>query len=175
MSAMFPQYSPGRSAQRARRAVCGFTLVELIIVIVLLGVLAVVAAPRIFNSGDFNARGFKDQSLSLLRFAQKVAIAQRRTVCVTFTASTATLQIASAAAATICDTPLAGPTGESPARVTAKSGVAYATLPAALQFDGLGQPYSSVPVAALTVATSISVTGMGTPIIIEPYTGYVHE
>lgn len=144
-------------------------------VIVLLGVLAVVAAPRIFNTGDFNARGFQDQTLSLLRYAQKVAIAQRRTVCVTFTLSSATLRIASAPAVTACDTDLTGPAGERPATVTAKSGVSYAALPAALQFDGLGQPYGGGPVAALTTVTSITVIGTSTPIIIEPFTGYVRE
>lgn len=65
----------------------GFTLIELIMVMVMLGVLAVFAAPRIFNSDDFYARGFHDETLALLRYAQKTAIAQRRTVCVTFTSS----------------------------------------------------------------------------------------
>ena len=62
----------------------GFTLIELVMVLVLAGVLAVFAAPRLFSTGDFNARGFQDETLSLLRYAQKAAIAQRRTVCVTF-------------------------------------------------------------------------------------------
>ena len=65
------------------RRLRGFTLIELIMVIVMLGVLAVFAAPRIFNTGDFNARGFRDETLGLLRIAQKTAIAQRRAVCVT--------------------------------------------------------------------------------------------
>ena len=158
-----------------RRADGGFTLVELIIVIVLLGVLAVVAAPRIFNTGDFNTMGFKDQTLSLLRYAQKVAIAQRRTVCVTFTISTAQLRIASAAETASCNTDLTGPQGESPAAVIAKSGVSYASVPAAVQFNGLGQPFNSVTGAALAVASTITVAGAATAITIEPGTGYVHD
>ena len=38
----------------------GFTLMELVMVIVILGVLAVFAAPRMFNASDFNAQGFHD-------------------------------------------------------------------------------------------------------------------
>lgn len=73
-------YWPSRPGVRQR----GFTLIELIMVMVMLGVLAVFAAPRLFNSDDFYARGFHDETLGLLRYAQKTAIAQRRTVCVTF-------------------------------------------------------------------------------------------
>src|SRR5674476_652767 len=80
----------------------GFTLIELVMVIVILGVLAVYAAPRMFNSGDFYARGFHDETLSILRYAQKSAIAQRRTVCVAFTTTSATLTIAATAATASC-------------------------------------------------------------------------
>lgn len=156
----------------------GFTLVELIIVIVLLGVLAVVAAPRMFNSNDFYARGFHDESMALLRYAQKTAIAQRRTVCTTFsvsTVSTASLRIASSAAVGTCDTDLVGPRGDTPGTITSKSGVNYsASPPAAVSFDGLGQPLNSAGIV-LTAASTITVTGSGKIITIEPATGYVHE
>ena len=39
----------------------GFTLIELVMVIVLAGVLAVVAAPKLFSTDDFYARGFHDE------------------------------------------------------------------------------------------------------------------
>lgn len=153
----------------------GFTLIELILVIVVLGVLAVFAAPRIFNSSDFNARGFHDETLALLRYAQKTAIAQRRTVCVTFpSAGSALVRIASAAAITTCNTDLTGPRGDTPGTITAKSGTTYATLPLAVNFDGLGQPLSSAGVL-LTVARTLQVSGATNAVTIEPGTGYVHE
>ena len=83
----------------------GFTLVELILVIVLMGILAIYAAPR-FNSSDFNARGFHDQTLALLRYAQKSAVAQRRTVCVAFTSTTVSLRLVSASGSSDCTTRL---------------------------------------------------------------------
>ena len=164
-----------RCIARAQR---GFTLIELIIVLVLTGVLAVFAAPRIFNNSDFYARGFHDENMALLRYAQKTAIAQRRTVCVTFavsTVSTASLRVASAAAVGTCDTDLVGPRGDTPGTVTSKSGVNYsASPPTAVSFDGLGQPLSSAG-AVLTAPSTITVTGSGKIISIEAATGYVHD
>ena len=49
----------------------GFTVIELVLVIALVGALAVFAAPRIFNLSDFNARGFHDETLALLRYATR--------------------------------------------------------------------------------------------------------
>lgn len=158
----------------------GFTLIELIMVIVLLGVLAVYAAPRIFNSDDFNARGFHDETLSLLRYAQKTAVAQRRNVCVTFAPASVRLTIASAAATSTCNTSLTGPTancaggptGEQ-ACITAKSGVSYSGTPTSFNFDGLGQPVNSAGV--LLATQSIQVTNAAKGITVEAGTGYVHD
>jgi len=170
-----PNCSPDRSQTAGCGRQLGFTLIELIMVIVMLGVLAVVAAPRIFNSNDFNARGFHDETLALLRYAQKVAIAQRRTVCVSFpTDHSASLTLASAPATFDCATSVAlrGPTSDA-ASITAKSGVTYSAPPSAFNFDGLGQPISSAGVAMAT--QTIQVNNAAKLITVETVTGYVHE
>jgi MSHA pilin protein MshC len=155
----------------------GFTLIELIMVIVILGVLAVYAAPRMFDSADFYARGFHDETLGYLRYAQKTAIAQRRTVCVTFATSSVTLAIASSPSTSNCaaaDT-LYGPKGESPVTLNARSGVIYSTTlaPADFNFDGLGQPISGT--GSLKATQTFQVTGAAPSISVEASTGYVHE
>lgn len=156
----------------------GFTLIELILVILILGVLAVVAAPRVINSSDFYARGFHDETMALLRYAQKTAIAQRRTVCVTFAVagvSSASLRTATVEAVGTCSANLMGPRGDTPGTVTSRSGINYsASPPPAVSFDGLGQPLDASG-AAITAARTITVTGSGKVITIEPATGYVHE
>ena len=57
----------------------GFTLIELIITLIIVGVLAAVVAPRFSGLTAFSARGYADQIESYLRFAQKTAVAARRT------------------------------------------------------------------------------------------------
>jgi len=53
----------------------GFTLVELILVIVVLGILAAVVGPRFFDRQVFDQRLHYEESLAALRYAQKRAIA----------------------------------------------------------------------------------------------------
>ena len=67
-----------------RRAVIGFTLTELVVVIAIAGILAAFAASRI-NTRSFDTEGFTNQSAAMIRYAQKLAIAQRQTVAVVFT------------------------------------------------------------------------------------------
>ncbi len=162
----------------------GFTLIELIMVIFMLGVLAMFAAPRIFYSNDFNTHGFHDETLSLLRYAQKAAIAQRRMVCVTFDTASAlhnvSLTMENPTLTTtpiICNVNLTGPKGESPAKITAKTRVTYSSA-SNLIFNGLGQPVDSLR-KTLTANTTVQVANGGTAIAqsiaIESDTGYVHD
>jgi MSHA pilin protein MshC len=156
----------------------GFTLVELIMVILLMGILAVYAAPRVFDSNNFYSRGFHDETLGYLRYAQKTAIAQRRTVCVAFAGSSLTLNIASLPAVVNCAAPgsLNGPKGNTAsATLNARAGVAYGTAPAPTSFNynGLGRPTDN---AGAEVATqTFLVVGVDRSIRIESATGYVHE
>ncbi len=148
----------------------GFTLVEVVIVMVLAAVLAVVAVPRLISMSDFNARGFHDETLALLRYAHKSAIAQRRSVCVVFTQNSATLGLDAdqngATGTNGCEASLTGPRGDSPGRVTARSPVVYAATPTAVTFDGLGQPGAG---------QTIQVLGATQQIVLEAVTGYVHQ
>lgn len=154
----------------------GFTLIELIMVLVIMGVLAVFAAPRLFNRTDFDARGFHDETLAYLRFAQKTAVAQRRTVCVAFGGSNSiTLTIAANAGTVDCSAAgtLTGPKGVTPVVLSAAAGVAYTAPPTNFNFNGLGQPLTTLGAAMAT--QTLQVSGLGRTITVESATGYVHD
>ncbi|OFZ89870.1 MAG: hypothetical protein A2V78_05530 [Betaproteobacteria bacterium RBG_16_64_18] len=75
------------------RTAAGFTLVELVMTMIVVGILAVFVLPRFADISVFESRGFRDETLSLLRYAQKSAVAQRRTVCVAVASTGITLTI----------------------------------------------------------------------------------
>lgn len=148
----------------------GFTVVELIMVTVILGVVAAYAAPRLLNLSDFYARGFHDETLGYLRYAQKTAIAHRRTVCIAFSANTLTLTLAAHSSATTCTLPLNGSTGSN--TLTARSGTGYTPIPTAFGFNALGQPINGSGTLVSTQTIKIATT---TDITVESNTGYVHD
>jgi len=157
---------------RATKQVRGFTLLELVTVLLLLGILAVFVTPRFFDRNFYESRGFYDEVLSVLRYAQKAAIAQRRNVCVQFSATTVTLTIASATgAAAPCNTELAGPTAVRPYSVTAPSGTQFANTsnspatPTDFTFNALGQA---------SIGQTFRISGFGQDINVVQETGYVH-
>ena len=153
--------------------VAGFTLVEMVVILIIIGVLAVAALPRFFNRTDFDARGFFDATVSALRYAQKTAVAQRRTVCVAFSPSGATpasvtLRVASAFGAAACDTDLAGPAGGAPYQLVAPSGVAFSSTPA------YPADFQFLPSGSASADRSFGVTGYTGTITVVAATGYVY-
>lgn len=150
--------------QKKRIDMTGFTLIELIMVMVIVGILAIAVAPRFFDANLFKSRGFADQVQATLRYAQKEAIAQHRYVCVTFPANSISLAIGATAA---CGTPLLSPTGGAYV-ITAPSGITFAAVPTAFSFNALGQPNPNAK-------QIISINGSSNSITIEAETGYVHS
>jgi len=147
----------------------GFTLVELIAAMIIIGILAVVVAPRWGGGSGFEERGFRDRVATALRYAQKSAIASRRTVCATFSASPAQVSFrqstANAAADCSAGSDLVGPEGGSLV-VTASGSVAFASLPADIIFDAGGRPAAAATIAISGLDASLDIT-------VAAETGYV--
>ena len=144
----------------------GFSLIELVVVILLTAILAAIAIPS-FTDTESKATWFHEQVKSSLRYAQRQAIAQRRCVFVQVTASDVRLFYGDASCA-ITATPLTfmsiaseGTAPGSATTLTAPSGVTISP-PATFSFNGLGQP---------SAAVSLSVGGH--PLSVTAETGYV--
>jgi MSHA pilin protein MshC len=87
----------------------GFSLVELVTVIVLLGILGVVALGRLGNQDAFAARGFFDDTVSAVRFARKLAISSGCDIRVITTASSYQLRQSSTCVADDFTSPVVNP------------------------------------------------------------------
>ena len=167
-----------------RRHSKGFTLVELIVTMVVLGIISAVAIPRFADQQGFQSRAFYEQVQEAIKFAQKAAVAQRKSVYVTTTATT--LQACYVAACGGAGSyAVIDPTTKATLSLVAQDqrGVAFSAVtisPATtFVFDSLGRPRSAANVL-LTATTTISVNSTATgdinrSIIIEPETGYVHN
>jgi MSHA pilin protein MshC len=155
----------------------GFTLVELIVTLLVVAILAVAALPRLLNIQTFDNRGFLDETISALRYAQKAAIASRRNVCVNFSLTSLTLNVASVAGSTAaCDTALKSPMGDASFQIPRSgrqpSNAVFQSLNPTFHFDALGRPRTSPdnPVARQI----IQIVGVAQTIKIESETGYVY-
>ncbi len=60
---------------RRRGRECAYTIVELVLVIVIIGILGSIAGPRFFDNTAFDERAYSDELAASLRYAQKVAVA----------------------------------------------------------------------------------------------------
>ena len=178
----------GRCGQR------GFTLVELILVMVIVGILAAIGAARFFDRASYDADAYTEQMRALIRYGQKVAIAQNRPVFVRLNGSSVALCFGGTACAEASQLrPPAGNNSASAATATAcastrwacegnPAGIAYSTGPAlsAFYFDPLGRPCAVGDAVDALVSTfqklTISVSGDGSTraIVVEADTGYVH-
>lgn len=140
----------------------GYTLIELVTVIVIAAILAALAIP-LFNQSQIDSSWFREEVKATVRYAQRQAVAQRRCVFVTVSASQVQLHYGDASCA-ITGTPLtniatgAAYTVEAPANVTASA----STNP--FSFNALGQPG---PIAGVTVTVG------GAAFVVAGETGYV--
>lgn len=72
----------------------GFTLVELVVTLVIIGALAAVSAPLFFSAQDFQQSGFRNEAVAVIRYAQKAAVGSGCGVQVAIAANTISLTTA---------------------------------------------------------------------------------
>jgi prepilin-type N-terminal cleavage/methylation domain-containing protein len=147
----------------------GFTMLELVIVILIAGILSFAAVGRLNDTGEVNAHGFAEQIASTVRFAQEAAVSQRRPMYVNVNTGSGTVSVC-LDASVACVQPLAAPGGGN-LGVQAPGGVALTTNTAQFSFDGLGQP-------SVGAQVQIQVTAPDSQqflVTVEPGSGYVRR
>lgn len=177
---------------RHRAFSLGFTLVELVLVMILVGVLSTVAIGKFSDQSNVSAPAYADQIRALMRFAQKLAIAQNRPVYViarpTFVAACFDAACASRVTApggsnsgTSATTAACGSTTwycEAPP--TALAVTPATPFPFVFYFSPEGRPFlsgdSTTGDTSTFTSLVLSVTGSTAPILVtvEAETGYVH-
>jgi len=152
----------------------GFTLVELVFVMILLGVLAATSLTRLGGDEALDQRDFHDRVVSALRYAQKSAVAARRTVCAIFSSSQNQVSffIANDFSTGDCSdaakvSALVGPEGDG-LIVKARGSVVFSLVPSTdIVFGASGRPGSKASISIAGLPSALDIT-------VEAETGYVH-
>jgi len=141
----------------------GFTLVELVTTLIIIGILSALTLPRMFDNQAFGQRGYIDEIAFALRYAQKIAVASECPVEVTIGVATySALQRARDPVANTCDpagvwnVPVLRADG-SPLNGTAPSNVLSAPA-TVVTFDATGALIGGAPPQLTVGAFTLNVT-----------------
>ncbi|MCG8383623.1 MAG: type II secretion system GspH family protein [Gammaproteobacteria bacterium] len=158
----------------ARKAKAGFTLVELVVVMIIVGVLATVSVPKFFSTAAFSERGFTAEVMTVIRFAQNLSSTTGCDIRMVTLGNEIVLQHwNSCIPADHASGPYQAvkhPSGGQAYRKAAPSGLALPTVD--VYFDNLGKPYDSSTSGLLTTPLDLNI-GSRT-IRIEPHSGFSH-
>lgn len=101
-------------------------MVELIVVMVIVGILGAVATARFFDRGTYETREYADQARAIIRYGQKLAIAQNRPIYVSATAERFALCTnKDCAAGTLVASPAGSNSGSSATKAQCTQGGSY--------------------------------------------------
>ena len=149
----------------------GFTMVELIVVIMVLGIIAVISGSRFFTTSQFSEMGFADTTANSLRYAHKIAQSSGCDTRVQVTGVMVSLfQRANNCNSGAFTRPVIRPGGTAWSE-SVPSGVSVSNLD--IYFDASGSPHAH-PSGTKLSATSI--VNVGSRVVtIEAETGFVHQ
>jgi prepilin-type N-terminal cleavage/methylation domain-containing protein len=147
----------------------GFTLVELVIVLVLLGILAIAIIPR--DPGrTLDVRAQADELASDIRYAQSLSMTRGQRFCVSLITGGYSLTTA----ASNCVTTVEHPAGMTQPVLIQNATLGWTNLPNNyVVFDGKGIPYTNTTTALLTSNAVITFSGASNTVTISPTTGRV--
>ena len=120
----------------------GYTFIELVVILLVLGILAAVVLPKFFNLNDYQNRSAYDEVAGAVRYAQKLAVASGCDVQVNISANSYALRQHS----TSCSTGAFATITNHPVTSGTISGIGLASTPSSFIFDALGRSSSAVTI-----------------------------
>lgn len=141
----------------------GFTLVELIMVIIITGILAAVVGPRFFDRQVFDERLFFEESLSAARYAQKLAVASGCSISAQVSNAGYALSYVTACGGIAAGSPVANPAG----------GTYSAGNPQAVAVSNPGLNVTFDSLGSASGANSVSFGANAFSFTVQPVSGFI--
>ena len=141
----------------------GFTLLELVMVIVIIGVLAAIAVPRM-SLTDSSVHAQAAQVARDIRHVQMLAMSQGRTL--TFQSLGSSYRCVDSTSVIVTD-----PTTQQPFTYPLKNGVTLSV--GTVNFDSLGRPVTAATPIASAVSYTVTGSSQTAGLSITPITGFV--
>ncbi|WP_006788685.1 GspH/FimT family pseudopilin [Thiorhodospira sibirica] len=168
----------------------GFSLIELVTVLILLGIIAAIAVPRFGGVQQFREYGYAEELIAALRYAQQVAVARNQPVIIAIEPSGVRICLASIENG---DNTCPAPNGNSAPHYLqnpgsdrrwdgiqagqAPPGVSLSVSPSTpltFAFNGLGEPVHWNNDAWQAVSALMTLTVGTHTLTLEAHTGYVY-
>lgn len=166
-----------------RHADKGFTLVELIVVIVIIGIASMIAVPMMSSAADMQARAAANRIAADLDYAKSLAMTHQKAFSVVFAPSNERYDIRETATDTLVKDPMRPSsdylvdftTERQLSRVNIASSNFDSHISNAVTFNYLGTPYSGKGLTTPLTTGRITLTADNFTLYvdIEPVTGYV--
>lgn len=155
----------------------GFTLVELILVIVLVGILSVYALPRLDSLTSYDLNQSTNELIEAIRFAQETSMIRVNTQYQIVTGAPDIYRVQQyTSSASDISNPL---TGASSFTADSNDWAGISVTAVNLSFDTRGYPCASTAPCSTHMTNpltiDVSASGETRSITIEPLTGFVHE
>ena len=159
------------SSFQQRGRFCGFSLLELVTVLLMVGILSVFAAPRLFTVQSITLPAVAAQMISNIRYAQSLSMSQGQRYRVNFTATT--YQITDMSGVPIVQ-PVTANTGAISVSPATLSGYNPPLINNYVAFDTKGVPYTGASATLAATATITLTSGSdASSITVMPETGRV--